>query len=55
MKQDFERLDELLIKDEDDFTTAETEEFERLAPLLVDPAYQEHRLALIAAATERLS
>ena len=46
MKEDFGRLDELLAKDEDSLTDAETEELERLVPLLVDPAYQEHRRAL---------
>jgi hypothetical protein len=51
MKDHFARLDELLAKDEADFRAADSEDLERLAPLPVDPAYQEDRWALIDAVT----
>jgi hypothetical protein len=50
MSKDFERLDELMAKDEADFTAEETADMERLSPLLADPEYQKYRCALIEAA-----
>lgn len=55
MNEDFTRLDELLTKNEADFTAVDTEDLERLAPLLVDPAYQEHRWALMEAASKGIT
>jgi hypothetical protein len=48
-EEDFRRLDALLAKREADFTAADCEELQRLAPLLVDPEYQEYRWAHIDA------
>ena len=47
MKAEFLRLDELLAKDGAAFTAADSADLERLAPLPVDPAYQEYQSAVI--------